>query len=349
VAYPLPLMRAPSMRNGLVDLNFSPEGVNVRYMKYPGLPVITRHLNNHLCRAAIRSHIKALRPDLILAYWANPEGLAAIAIARELGVPVIVGALGSDLLLAKGIGKYLAARAVTRADRVLTVSEGLSSAAISLGAPASRVKMIPNGCDHSIFHSRDRIATRSKLGINPAMRLILFVGRLTTLKGIPELLAAFTQVRQKFPNAELVCIGDGKLEQSLSATAKAEGVRVLGNKTSSEIADWLGACDLFCLPSHSEGCPNAVVEALCSGRAVISTTVGGIPDLVDNSSGILVPPREPQKLAAAICEGLGRKWNENAIAGRMSRTWDDVANETYSVCLEVLAERKCQAPDYSEL
>jgi teichuronic acid biosynthesis glycosyltransferase TuaC len=336
---PLPMVRPPSMRNGQLDMNFSPEGVRVRYLKYPGLPVITRPLNSVSCFAAIKSHVKSLDPDVILAYWAQPEGLAAIAAGRDLDVPVIVGALGSDLLLAKGLGKYLAKRAVTRADRVLTVSEGLSSAAISLGTPADRVKTIPNGCDRTIFYPRDRSACRRKLRIHPDARLVLFVGRLEPMKGLHELVSAFTRVRREFAGAELVCIGEGPLKQFLSANAGAEPIRALGQKTSEEIAEWLGACDLLCLPSHSEGCPNVVIEALSCGRPVIGTDVGGIPALVDERSGILVPPRDAPKLAGAICEGLHRKWNEKEIAARTSRSWDDVADETYSVCLEVLAER----------
>jgi teichuronic acid biosynthesis glycosyltransferase TuaC len=345
ITYPLlRAVRPEALRCGRVDLNDSPKDVHVRYLDYPGFPVITRPLNSISCCSAIRSHVKSLGPDLILAYWTHPEGNAAIQIGRELDIPVIVGALGSDLLLAKGLGRYLATRAVTTADYVLTVSEGLRRAAISFGAPAGRVKTIPNGSDRSIFYLRDRSASRAKLGINPGVRLVLFVGWLTPLKGVPELVAAFARVRREVANAELVCIGEGPLKQFVSSTPRADRVRALSHKTSEEIADWLGACDLLCLPSCSEGCPNVVVEALSSGRPVIGTQVGGIPELVDDRSGILVPPRDVARLASAICEGLNRKWNENAIAARMGRSWDDVADETYSVCLEVLAERRRLAP-----
>jgi teichuronic acid biosynthesis glycosyltransferase TuaC len=328
------------MRYSRVDLNYLPESVNVRYLKYYAFPVFTRSFNSTSCRYVIESHIKSLEPDFILAYWAHPEGSAAIEIGQRLGVPVIVGALGSDLLLAKGIGKYFAKRVVTRADFVLTVSEGLRTAAISLGASAGRVKTIRHGCDHSIFYPRDRAASRAKLGINPDARLVLFVGWLAPLKGVPELLAAFSDVRREFPNAELVCIGEGPLKQLFDSTAQRNAVRAVGRKTSSEIADWLGACDLLCLPSHSEGCPNVVVEALSSGRAVIATRVGGIPELVEDSSGILVPPRDSSKLASAICAGLSRAWDESAIAENRGRSGDDEADETYATCLEVLAERR---------
>jgi len=330
------LARLLSARYDRVDLDFSPSHVKVRYLEYPGFPLISRPINSVVCRYVIEPHIRSLKPDVIVAYWAQAEANAAIEIGRKLNVPVIVGSLGSDLFLARGIGKQLAKRVVKRADRVITVSEDLRRAAISLGALPQNVRTILNGCDRSIFYLRNRAASRSKLGFSPEVRLVLFVGWLLPLKGVLELVTAFAQVRQELANAELVCIGKGPLEQFL----RSKGVRALGPKSSGEIADWLGACDLLCLPSHSEGCPNVVVEALSSGRAVIATHVGGIPELVDRDSGILVPPRSPSELATAIVEGLKRSWDENAIAARMGRSWDDVADETYNVCLEVLSERR---------
>ncbi len=330
------LVRFLSTNYNRVDSDFAPGRVNVRYLEYLSFPVITRPINSMVCRSAIEAHIRSLNPDVIVAYWSQIESNAAIDIGRKLNVPVIVGALGSDLLVARGVGRRLAKRAVTKADRVITVSEDLRRAAISLGASPRDVRTILNGCDRSIFHLRDRAASRAKLGIDPGVRLVLFVGWLAPLKGVLELVTAFAQVRQELANAELVCIGKGPLEQFL----QSKGVRALGPKSSDEIADWLGACDLLCLPSHSEGCPNVVVEALSSGRAVIATHVGGIPELVDRDSGILVPPRSPSELATAIVEGLKRSWDENAIAARMGRSWDDVADETYNVCLEVASERR---------
>jgi teichuronic acid biosynthesis glycosyltransferase TuaC len=307
-------------------------------LSFPGIPLITRFLNGQSCQLASESHINSLDPDLILAFWTYPEGYAAWKIGRRLNIPVIVGALGSDLLVSKGIGRHFTKQAVKNVDRVLTVSDDLRAAAISMGTPPERVRTIPNGSDPAIFYRRDRAASRNKLGVDLHAHLVLFVGHLSPLKGIPELIAAFSQVRQKIANAELICIGEGPLKHTLSATHLG-GIRTLGSKSSIEIADWLGACDLLCLPSRSEGCPNVVVEALASGRAVVATRVGGTPELIDDKSGILVPFGDVSRLSRAICVGLEQTWDEDAIAKRMSRSWDQVAEETYAVCREVLAER----------
>lgn len=340
IAYPLRgFVRHKAPQFSREDSSSSLANEHIQCLDFPGIPLLTRFLNGLSCRLAIESHIKSLEPDLILAFWTYPEGYAAWKIGRRLNIPVIVGALGSDLLVSKGIGKYLTKRTVRNVDRVLTVSEDLRAAAISLRAPPERVKTIPNGCDAAIFYRRDRAASRNKLGVDSGAHLVLFVGHLLPLKGIPELIAAFSQVRKTIANAELICIGEGPLKQTLCAAPSGNGIRTLGAKSSIEIADWLGACDLLCLPSRSEGCPNVIVEALASGRAVIGTRVGGIPELLNDSSGILVPFGNVSRLSRAICTGLKRTWDEDAIARRVTRSWDQVAVETYGVCQEVLAER----------
>ena len=83
-----------------------------------------------------------------------------------------------------------------------------------------------------------------------------------------------------------------------------------------EIAEWLGACDVLCLPSYAEGVPNVILEALASGRPVVSTQVGGVAEILSERAGKLVEPGEPQALASAIREVLSLEWP----AEELSRT-----------------------------
>ena len=105
------------------------------------------------------------------------------------------------------------------------------------------------------------------------------------------------------------------------------------------MARWLAASDLLCLPSHSEGCPNVVLEALYSGRPVVATDVGGTPELVDDTCGILVPKGDVPALADALARALARSWDADVISRTHGRTWDDVARETFEVCRSVLDAR----------
>ena len=108
---------------------------------------------------------------------------------------------------------------------------------------------------------------------------------------------------------------------------------------TDKVALWISAGDLVTLPSYAEGCPNAIVEALSSGRPVVATNVGGIPELVDDTCGRLVPPKDVPALAAALDTVLSQTWDANAIVARQSRSWTQVADQLYRTLREVLGWR----------
>ncbi len=98
---------------------------------------------------------------------------------------------------------------------------------------------------------------------------------------------------------------------------------------SADVARWMAAADLVTLPSYREGCPNVVIEALASGRPVVATNVGGIPELMDDSCGRLVAAMEVPALATALNDVLEQSWNAEEIAGKHNRSWGDVADDLY--------------------
>jgi glycosyltransferase involved in cell wall biosynthesis len=106
------------------------------------------------------------------------------------------------------------------------------------------------------------------------------------------------------------------------------------------VARWLAAADLLCLPSYSEGCPNVVLEALYSGRPVVASDVGGIPELVDDTSAVLVPARDVAALADGLSRALSRTWDEAAIARSRGRSWEVAAHELFEICLGVIESSK---------
>src|SRR3546814_1866729 len=92
----------------------------------------------------------------------------------------------------------------------------------------------------------------------------------------------------------------------------------------AELPTWMQAADLLCLPSHSEGVPNVVLEAMSCGLPVVATRVGGIPEVLPDLAGIMVPPRDVPALAAALAESMSRDWSTAAITGHAGRfTWND--------------------------
>jgi glycosyltransferase involved in cell wall biosynthesis len=81
--------------------------------------------------------------------------------------------------------------------------------------------------------------------------------------------------------------------------------------------------------------PNVVIEAIACGRPVVATAVGGVPELLDGGSGIVVPPRDPAALAAALRESWRRQWDREAIARSFGWSWEAVAARTLEICEEV--------------
>ncbi len=323
------------------DPTFSPPDVPAQYIEYPALPVVSRPFNGLVYARYVLPHLRRFQPDLILSYYVYPDGYAALSAGRRLGVPVILGAIGSDInRIPDSISAFLTRKALRGADFVLTVSEHLRQRAIRLGASPERSRTVRNGCDTSAFHLADRAEARAELSVDDEAEIVVFVGWIAHTKGLRELIEAVIRLRPAHPRLNLFCIGEGPLQGELEARAAEAGasdrIQFLGRRSSTEVARWLAAANIFCLPSYAEGCPNSVVEALNCGRAVVATNVGGIPELVDNDSGILIEPRDPSALADALNDALSRRWDETGISQKSRRGWDRVAKETFEICTECL-------------
>ncbi|HEY0861955.1 glycosyltransferase [Pseudoxanthomonas sp. F37] len=318
-------------------------GCDVDYVTYPALPAVSRPFNGHLCARALSRPVRAFAPDVVLAYWLYPDGYGALRAAREAGVPFLAGARGSDLRVRDAVSRRLTRPVVRAARRLLVVSEDLGRvAAEQYGADPERIRAIPNGCDAALFRPGDRQAARAALGLAQDAEVVLYVGRLVPEKGLRELVHATRRLLATRPRARVVLVGDGPLYAELAATLAAEPalpLQLAGSQAPAEVARWMVASDLVTLPSYSEGHPNVLVEALACGRPVVATPVGGIPEVVDAASGLLVPARDADALADALAEALAQDWDEAALARRFSRDWEQVARDTLLACEEALAER----------
>ncbi len=318
-------------------------GCEVDYVRYPALPAISRPFNGRLCARAIAPALRGFAPDLVLSYWLYPDAYGAMLAARRAGVPLVVGARGSDLRVRDAISQRLTRPVLAAARRLLVVSEDLGRVAVrDYAADADRIRAIPNGCDAAIFHPGDRAQARAERALPADAEVIVYVGRLVPEKGLRELLAAFAALRAQRPRLHLVLVGEGPMRAELESLAAAQSlpVRFTGAQSPQDVAGWMVAADLVTLPSYSEGHPNVLVEALACGRPVVATPVGGIPEVVDAASGVLVPARDAQALTRGLDETLQRAWDEQALARRFSRDWRQVAQDTLSACEEALAEAR---------
>ncbi len=325
-----------------VDVNDRVPLVESRYLSFPALPGLTRPINGATCAHYIEPALEEINPDVILNFWIYPQGRGALLAGRRLGIPVVVGAIGSDLNAVPAvISRRLAARTMREADHVITKSEALRQRAIAMGVAAERVTTVHNGCDHRLFAPRPRADARRGLNLSEQEEVVVFVGRLEQAKGVTELLEACLALRPRRPQLRVVYVGDGPAQQRLSETAEqrnAGWVRFAGDQDPLQVAQWLAAANLLALPSYAEGCPNVVLEALSCGRPVVASDVGGIPELVDERCAVLVQPRDVAALALALEKALTHTWSEAAIAAQFGRKWEDVAEEIEAVLLKVLQQ-----------
>ncbi len=325
------------------DTSYQPD-VPTTYLEYPALPLISRPLNGWACYRSVLPHIKRYQPDAILSYWLYPEGYASMLVGKELDIPVVVGARGSDLSAnLDSVVRSKTQKTMSQVDGAVMVSEELRQRAISFGGNPETVRTVLNGCDTNIFHPQDRHLARRDLSLPEDSKIILFVGHLNAAKGVRELFTAVSQLKAQYPGIKLVMVGDGGIQQELPALASLLGIEsnvyLAGKAKAPEISRWLAAADVFSLPSYAEGCPNVVIEALACGRPVVATTVGAIPDLVSEKTGLLVPPRDASALSVALDKVLRQEWNSEVIAGLWNRGWDQVARETLSL-LESVSSKK---------
>ena len=277
--------------------------------------------------------------DVVLGSWAYPDGAAAVALARLIGVPAVIKAHGSDLNVQSSMfgPRVNLSVALPRAARLVAVSAALGEKAISLGVSRERVAVVQNGTDASLFYVRDQGATRSALAW-PAKapwprRMVLYCGRIEREKGVFDLIEAFTAIASRAPDLSLALLGEGGAMAEAKAMAEPHGERIvfLGARPLAEVPQWMAASTFVTLPSHAEGSPNVIREALACGRPVVGTAVGGIPELLSDASGsaralgAMVPAHDPAALGEALLDVAGREFEPSAIRARSGGSWDESA------------------------
>lgn len=342
-SYP-PLLQPRSRTYDRLDTSFHPPDVEVSYYGYPALPLLSRPFNGWLVERALLPAVRQFAPDLIFSFFLYPDGYAALRIGRALAVPVVARSMGSDINRAGDPVSAMHKRAVLRqGDFLITASGDLRDKAIAMGAPPEKVRAVVNGCDLSVFHPRDRREARQKLGIDPAAETIVYAGRMDLKKGLRELVEAAASLHSARANLHVYLVGEGpdrpRIESAIQANNAADYIHALHGCAFDKVAVWMAAADLVTLPSYMEGCPNVVLEALASGRPVVATNVGGIPEILSNEYGRLAPPRDSGALARAFVAVLDKTWDAEAISAHEGRSWEMVAAEVLEIFESLLAER----------
>ena len=186
------------------------------------------------------------------------------------------------------------------ADRVVTVSDSMKKLLKEAGVKEDKIKVIYNAIAQTdATPSASTESIMDYYGIKNLHKVIGVVGRLSPEKGQVIFLKAFKKAVKMYPQAKALIVGDGPDRGMLEEYCKKNGIddKVVFTGYQKEIANFYQVFDMLALPSFTEGLPNAVLEAMIFGVPVIATSVGGVPEVINNSNGILVPPDNHELLA----------------------------------------------------
>jgi len=267
--------------------------------------------------------------DLILVPGFRALGITAVLMQGLLGKPAVLkaescgemsgeffagGLRGLNLKTASWpVRLFLKLRnaLLVRARALISLSADMTAEYLAGGVPPARLHVIAQSVDVDRFHPVEpaaRRALRVKCGLPTEGLIVIFSGRLVSYKGLPNLLAVWKTLAPDFPDATLVIAGAGGVdifncEAEIHRFVAEEGLagRVIFTGAVKNVQDYLAAADIFAFPTENEAFPLALLEALASGLAAIGTTVGGIPDVLENEkNGLIIPPADGPALTRAL-------------------------------------------------
>ncbi len=204
---------------------------------------------------------------------------------------------------------------------ILTVSDNTRQRLIRGGLEPGGVRVLPNGIDTVTWsgHSASPVL-RGELGLKQGEMLVGTVARITYDKDLPTFYEVARRVTERFPFVRFVIVGDGYGEELPEARAEVErlglGDRIHFTGHRSDLKNVYASLDVFLITSRTEGMPNSVLEAMALELPVVSTNIGGVPELVvEGETGILCPPGD----AGALAEAVGRLLADEKLRGEFAR------------------------------
>lgn len=314
------------------------------------LPLIGEGLDILRFAQAIDTQVRRMRPDILHVHSPALNGVAALAVAKRHGLPLVyeIRAFWEDASVGndtgrEGSARYRATRALEtwvakRATTLVTICEGLRGDLIDRGHDAARITVVPNAVDMSLFGAPppcDR-GLAQKLGLAGA-DVLGFIGSFYPYEGLADLIAAMPVVRAHCPKAKLLLVGGGPQEQALRAQAAASPVAdhilFAGRVPLEAVEHYYALIRLLVYPRRAMRLTELVtplkpLEAMAQRRLVAASDIGGHRELIRNGeTGLLFPPDDPAALAASLVQALHHPEQEAGLRDRAqayiiaNRTW----------------------------
>lgn len=288
--------------------------------------------------AGTRAALRRLRrrgwvPDVVHAHVFSAAAVARMAVGRRIPMVVTEHFTGIAQATVRGVARQLARFAYQSADLVAPVSANLARRIAELGV-TTPTRVLPNAVDTTRFSPPEQPRRLDGDG-----ERLLLVGAMVPIKGVPVALEALVLLRRSRPGATLEIVGDGPCRAEYEELARRLGlngvVHFAGRLGRDEVAERMRASHVLVSASKSENLPGVQLEARASGLPIVATAVGGVPDLVDEEAGVLVPYGDAQALADGIQDVLSRydqfdgarlaaRTDERFGPARVAALWDEV-------------------------
>lgn len=270
--------------------------------------------NTFLQLIRLVSHLRRNRIQIMHSYnfYAN---VLAIPAARLAGVPVVLASIRDRGVYLDSAQTRLQKFVCSMADRILVNAESIREWLLEQGYDDDKIVVLKNGIDLGLYRRGKSFRIHDEFGIPRHAPIVIMLARLNPQKGIDDFLRAAAIIKEKRPDTHFLVVGEkldfrnGVISRDVNYHRELHQLCVdLGIESHvtftghrSDVADLLNEASMSVLPSHSEGLSNTLLESMAAGVPIVATRVGGNPELVrDGLNGILVQPREPLELAAAM-------------------------------------------------
>ncbi|MBA2557493.1 MAG: glycosyltransferase [Chloroflexi bacterium] len=333
-------------------------GNSVRRLRTLGFPVLViEERDDGAALSAVVRHLSQRPPQVIHNHMYRAEVIgtrAALALGEAgLGRPYVIATVHSsrvrsleDRVLVRGLTPHM--------DRLVAVSQAIVRKIAAEGRLGTPVELIYNGVDLDRYDHQEACCTLpEEYGFAPGTPMVGVVARLEPEKGHVTLLEAWPRVLAEVPQARLLVVGEGSRREALEALAgelgllgqECDGEACVGTRHArpeakviftgrrEDVPAVTAALDVAVLPSYREAQGMVILEAMALRRPVVATNVGGIPEMIEHeTTGLLVPPREPEPLAEAIVRLLV----DHPLADTLARNGHDMVHDRF--CIERMVE-----------
>lgn len=219
--------------------------------------------------------------------------IAILATARLAGIPTVYHIHFGRIpqIAPKNTREWrMLARAIRMANAVIAI-DSATAATIQQRFPHIRTLQIPNGID---------LNELPPSAIPSTLRTVLFLGWVIPTKGMAELVQAWAKLKMEGWRCVVAGPGSETYREELRQHFQPEHLEFLAEQSHEAAMQLLAASDVFVLPSHTEGFPNVIIEAMAMGKAIIATSVGAIPEMLSMECGVVVPPHDAAALEKAL-------------------------------------------------